>query len=102
MEYIRGSEAPECIFHKQHKTLYNVFSPDPAVSCVADKQVSNREIYILCSILLHFIEEFVISCLAMDAFTWDKWILLAAILLGFIFQNYLGSISLITRYRCIC
>ena len=55
MEYIRGSKAPECIFHKQHKTLYNVYSPDPAVSCVADKQVSNREIYTLCSILLHFI-----------------------------------------------
>ena len=34
MEYIRGSGAPECIFHKQHKTLYNLFSPDPAVSCV--------------------------------------------------------------------
>ena len=26
----------------------------------------------------------------MDAFTWDKWILLAAILFDF-FQNYLGS-----------
>ena len=55
MEYIRGSEAPECIFHKQHKTLYNLFSPDPAVSCVADRQVSNREIYTLCSILQHLI-----------------------------------------------
>ena len=55
MEYIRGSETPECIFHKQHKTLYNLFRPDPAVSCVADKQVSNREKYTLCSILLHFI-----------------------------------------------
>ena len=29
MEYIR-----ECIFHNKHKTLYNLFSPDPAVSCV--------------------------------------------------------------------
>ena len=83
MEYIRGSDAPECVFNKQHKTLNNLFSPDPAVSCVASKQVSNREIYTLRSILLH---------LAMDAFTWDKWILLAAILLGFIFQNYLGDI----------
>ena len=34
MEYIRGSGAPECIFHNKHKTLYNLFSPDPAVSCV--------------------------------------------------------------------
>ena len=54
MEYIRGS-APECIFHNEHKTLYNQFSPDPAVSCVADTQASHREIYILCGILLHFI-----------------------------------------------
>ena len=28
---IRGSGAPECIFHNEHKTLYNLFSPDPAV-----------------------------------------------------------------------
>ena len=41
MEYIRGSGAPECIFHNQHKTLFNLLSPEPAVSCVADKQVSN-------------------------------------------------------------
>ena len=34
MEYIRRSRAPECIFHNKHKTLYNLFSPDPAVSCV--------------------------------------------------------------------
>ena len=39
MESIRGSEALECIFHNQHKALYNLFSPGPAVSCVADKQV---------------------------------------------------------------
>ena len=36
------------IFHNQHKTLYNLFSPDPAVSNVADKQVSHREIFTLC------------------------------------------------------
>ena len=42
-----------------------------------------------------------ISFLAMDTFTWDKWILLAAFLLDFFSQNYLESISLITRYRCI-
>ena len=29
MEYILGSGAPECIFHNQLKTLYNLFSPDP-------------------------------------------------------------------------
>ena len=29
-----GIYTTECIFHNQHKTLYNLFSPDPAVSCV--------------------------------------------------------------------
>ena len=58
MEYIRGWEAPQCIFHNKHKTLYYLFSPDPAVSCVADTQVSHREICILCNILLHFNWEF--------------------------------------------
>ena len=44
--------------HGKHKTLYNLFSPNPSispgpfVSCVDVKQVSHREIYILCSILL--------------------------------------------------
>ena len=74
MEYIRGRGAPKCIFHNEHKTLYNLFSPDPAVSCVAYTQASHREIYILCNTLLHFIKEYVISFLAMDAFRWDKWI----------------------------
>ena len=60
------------LIHNQHKTLYNLFSPDPAVSCVADTHASHREIYILCSVLLHFIKEYVI--LAMDAFRRDKWI----------------------------
>ena len=55
MEYKRGSGAAECIFHNQHKTLYNLFSPDPAVSYVADTQASHHEMYILCSILLRFI-----------------------------------------------
>ena len=62
------------IFHDQHKTLYNVhvFSPDPAVSHVADKEVAHREKYTLCSICcILFIEESVISFLAMNAFTWD-------------------------------
>ena len=57
--------------------------------------VSHPEMYILCSISLHYVEESLISFLAMDAFRWAKWILLAAFLLDF--QNYLGSISLITR-----
>ena len=34
MEYIRGSGAPESILHSKHKTLYNLFSPDPADPCV--------------------------------------------------------------------
>ena len=62
--------------------------------------VSHPEMYTLCSILLHYVKESPISFLAMDAFTWDKWILLAAFLLDF-FHNYLGIISLITRYICI-
>ena len=37
-----------------HKTLYYLFSPGPAVSCVGDKPVSHHEIYTLCSILQHF------------------------------------------------
>ena len=74
MEYIPGSIAPECIFHYEHKTLYNLFSPDPAVSCVADTLASHREIhvYILCSFfyaacllgVCHFV-------LAINAFRWD-------------------------------
>ena len=72
------SSTPACIFHNEHKTLYNLFSLDPAVSCVGGTQASHREIYRLCSNLLHFIQEYVISFLAMDTFRWDKWILLAA------------------------
>ena len=34
MEYIRGSGAPECIFHKQHKTLYNLFSLTQLAKCL--------------------------------------------------------------------
>ena len=43
------------LFHNQveHKTLYNLLSPNPAVSCVADKQVSHRDT--LFSILLYFL-----------------------------------------------
>ena len=73
--------ALECIFQNQYKTLYNLFSPDPAVFCVSNKQVSYREIHTLYSILLYFIYDSVISFFAMDAFTLDKWILIAAFLL---------------------
>ena len=41
--------------------MTHVFSPNPAVSSVADKQVLHPEIYILCSIVLYFIQESVIS-----------------------------------------
>ena len=44
---MRGSGAAECIFHNQHEKLHNLFSTDQAVSCVADKQVSHRKIYII-------------------------------------------------------
>ena len=41
--------APEYIIHSEHKTLYNLFSPNPTVYCVTDTQASHREIYILYS-----------------------------------------------------
>ena len=89
MEYIyEGAELPpDCIFQNKHKTLYKLFSPDPALSCAADTQASHREIYILC----FFIKEMDISILAMDAFTWDIWILLEAFLLDFFFKIILEA-----------
>ena len=45
--------------------------------------IIHPEMYTLFSILLHFVWESLISILAMDAFTWDKWISLAAFLLDF-------------------
>ena len=92
MEYVRGSGAPECIFHNQHKTLYSLFSPDLALSCVCDKLVTHCKINTLCSTLSHLIKGSVISFLAIYAFTWDKCILLTAFLLDF-FQNYLEIID---------
>ena len=47
--------------------------------------VSHLEMYTLCSILLQFVQWSLISVLAMDAFTWDKWILLAAFFVRFFF-----------------
>ena len=66
--------SPECIFYNQHKVLYNIFSPDPAGPCVADKQVSHQhhEINTLYSVLLHFIQDSVMF-LAMDVVIWAKW-----------------------------
>ena len=53
--------------------------------------LSHPEMYTLCSILLHFVYESLISFLAMDAFTWDKWILLAAFLLHFFSSKLSGK-----------
>ena len=55
VEYIRRSGATEYIFHNEHKTLYNLFNADPAVSCDCDKLVTHREIYTLCSIFAAFL-----------------------------------------------
>ena len=51
---------------------------------------SGLEVYILYSILLHFIEEFLISRLVVVAFSWDKWIL-GAFLKLFFWQYCLGK-----------
>ena len=48
--------------------------------------VSHPEMYTLCCILLHFVYESLISILALDTFTWEKWILLAEFLLVFFFK----------------
>ena len=49
-EICDGAELPSVYF-----ITNNLYSPDPAVSCVADKQVSHLEINTFCSTLLHFI-----------------------------------------------
>ena len=97
MEYIRGSGAPECIFHNKHKTLYNLFSPDPAVSCVGCTSWN-----------VHIMMHFAAFRLWVSHFFFSPWCvhmgqmdLISSIFVRFFFQNYLGSISLITRYRCI-
>ena len=65
-----GIRAPECLFHKQHKTSFNLFSPDPAVYLVCDKLGSHREIYTFCSILAAFHLGVCHFFFAMSAFTW--------------------------------
>ena len=82
-------------------SVYFINNTKHCITCLALTQlfpvlISHPEMYTLCSFCLG-----VISFLAMDAFAWDKWILLEAFLLDFFFQNCLGSISLITHYRCI-
>ena len=75
MNIYEGARLPSVyIFHNKHKILYNLVCPDSAVSCV-DFTSYNVP---FCSILgvSHFF-------LAVDSFTWDKWILLAAVLLDF-------------------
>ena len=62
--------------------------------------ISHPEMYTLCSILLHFVKESLISFLALDAFTWDNWILLAAFLLDF-FPKLSGKHFIDHTYRCI-
>ena len=49
--YIPGSGAPKCIFHNKHKTLYNIFSPDPLFPVLG----SHPEMNTSCNILLHFV-----------------------------------------------
>ena len=78
-------------------TKYELFSSDPAVSGVADTPILDLEINILCSVLLHLIEESRISLFVMVAFRWDKWNWEQTFL-----QYYLGNTSLITCYRCMC
>ena len=72
-------EGAELIFHNKHKTLYNLFSPDPAVSCVGftSWNVHSMKHFVAFRLgVSHFF-------LALDAFTWDNWILLAAFLWDF-------------------
>ena len=84
-------------------SVYSIATTEHCITYLALAQlfpvlVSHPEMYTLCSILLHFVKEFFISLLAMDAFTCDKWILLAAFKFDFFFQNYLGNIALSTRF----
>ena len=58
-----GSRDPG-VYFKSNTKQYSIFSPDLAVSCVADTPVSNDEKHIFCSIALNSI----ISLLAVDAF----------------------------------
>ena len=97
MEYIRGSGAPECIFSNKHKHCMTYL----ALIQLFPVLVSHPEMYTLCSILLLF-------CLGVSHFFFSHGYLhmgqmdfISSIFVRLFFQNYLGSISLITRYRCI-
>ena len=43
IEYLRGSGTLECIIYNQHKAMYNLLSPGPALSCAGDKSVAHSE-----------------------------------------------------------
>ena len=68
-----------------------------------------KYVYTLCSIWLHFVKEFVILSLAMDALTWDKRILLAAFLLDFFsklsgkqFADHTLQMHMLISPHCFC
>ena len=77
-----GSELPSVYFISNTKHCITYL----ALTQLFPVLISHPEMYTLCSILLHFVKEYLISILAMDAFTWTKWILLAAFLLDFFFK----------------
>ena len=74
-----GAELPSVYFITSTKHCITYL----ALTQLLPVLVSHPEMDTLCSILLHFVWESLISSLARDAFTWDKWILLAAFLLHF-------------------
>ena len=47
MNIYEGAELPNVYFKTKRKPLYNLFSPDQTVSCVADMQASHRDIHIM-------------------------------------------------------
>ena len=93
MEYIRRSEATECIFHNEHKTLYNLFNADPAVSCDCDKLVTHRELYTLCSIFAAFLLGVCRFFFSHGCVHMGQMDFITAFLFDFFFQNYLVMID---------
>ena len=77
-----GAELPSVYFITNTKHCITYL----ALTQLLPVLVSHPEMYILCSILLLFCLGSFISFSAMDAFTWDKWIILAAFLLDFFFK----------------
>ena len=87
--YIRGSRAPECLFHNSHKTLYNLLSTDPAVSCVAEAHVSHSD---MCT-------HVAFCCISFRSVHMGQMNIISSIFVRYFFQTYHGCISLITCYR---